>query len=122
MWTSYEAICELGGPIGNSDEADDPQSIFAVDPPSLSPRHTVNMDGGVDWAADKYRNMSYKYGTNNNMLGTIQRVVIALHSIDITVHRPLPTVHLIKCPLGSIGINQRHLSNEAIWNRIYVII
>ena len=66
MWTSYEAICELGGPIGNSDEADDPQSIFAVDPPSLSPRHTVNMDGGVDWAADKYRNMSFKYGTNNN--------------------------------------------------------
>lgn len=66
MWTSYEAICELGGPIGNSDEADDPQSIFGVDPPSLSPRHTVNMEGGVDWAVDKYRNMSFKYGTNNN--------------------------------------------------------
>ena len=66
MWTSYEAICELGGPIGNSDEADDPHSIFGVDPPSLSPRHTVNMEGGVDYPADKYRNMSFKFGNTNN--------------------------------------------------------
>ena len=39
MWTSYEAICEMGGPAGSSDEADDPNSIFGVDAPTLSPRN-----------------------------------------------------------------------------------
>ena len=39
MWTSYEALCELGGAKGsNVEEADDPKSIFGVDAPLLSPR------------------------------------------------------------------------------------
>ena len=43
MWTSYEALCELGGPEGGGtnskiDEADEPKSIFGVDAPLLSPR------------------------------------------------------------------------------------
>lgn len=39
MWTSYEALCELGGAEGtNVEEADDPKSIFGVDAPLLSPR------------------------------------------------------------------------------------
>lgn len=42
MWTSYEALCELGGPEGGTnskiDEADEPKSIFGVDAPLLSPR------------------------------------------------------------------------------------
>lgn len=38
MWTSYEAICELATPSGTS-EADDPNYIFGVDPPKLSPRN-----------------------------------------------------------------------------------
>ena len=46
MWTSYEAICELGGTTSSSDEqkengaqeADDPNVIFGVDAPLLSPR------------------------------------------------------------------------------------
>jgi tetratricopeptide (TPR) repeat protein len=38
MWMSYEAICELGGPAaGTSDEADDPNTIFGVPAPTLSP-------------------------------------------------------------------------------------
>ncbi|KAL3804396.1 hypothetical protein HJC23_011324 [Cyclotella cryptica] len=36
MWTSYEAICELGGPVGSADEADDPKSVFGVSAPTLS--------------------------------------------------------------------------------------
>ena len=39
MWTSYEAICELGGPAESHDEADDPKSIFGVPAPTLSPRN-----------------------------------------------------------------------------------
>ena len=39
MWTSYEALCELGGAEGtNVEEADDPKSVFGVDAPLLSPR------------------------------------------------------------------------------------
>lgn len=45
MWTSYEALCELGGAEGsNVEEADDPKSIFGVDAPLLSPR---GGDGGI---------------------------------------------------------------------------
>jgi len=39
MWTSYEAICELGGPTESRDEADDPNEIFGVPAPTLSPRN-----------------------------------------------------------------------------------
>ena len=42
LWTSYEALCELGGSKGMADEADDPNLIFGVDAPVLSPRHTMN--------------------------------------------------------------------------------
>jgi len=46
MWTSYEVICKLGGATSSSDEqkengaqeADDPNVIFGVDAPLLSPR------------------------------------------------------------------------------------
>ncbi|KAL7467940.1 hypothetical protein ACHAXS_008169 [Conticribra weissflogii] len=39
MWNSYEAICELGGPTESRDEADDPNEIFGVPAPTLSPRN-----------------------------------------------------------------------------------
>jgi len=42
LWTSYEALCELGGSQGMADEADDPNLIFGVDAPVLSPRHGMN--------------------------------------------------------------------------------
>lgn len=45
MWTSYEAICELGGPPNSSDEADDPNSIFGVPAPALSPRNDESAMG-----------------------------------------------------------------------------
>lgn len=45
MWTSYEAICELSGPVGSSTEADDPNSIFGVPAPVLSPRNEENALG-----------------------------------------------------------------------------
>ena len=38
MWTSYEALCELGGAEGTNAETDDPKSIFGVAAPLLSPR------------------------------------------------------------------------------------
>lgn len=44
LFTSYEAICELGGSKGNADEADDPNLIFGVDAPVLSPRHGSSMN------------------------------------------------------------------------------
>ena len=46
MWTSYEAICELAGSEGKEDEADDPNTIFGVEAPLLSPRHGGEMMGG----------------------------------------------------------------------------
>ena len=45
MWTSYEAICELSGPVGSSTETDDPDSIFGVPAPVLSPRSEENALG-----------------------------------------------------------------------------
>ena len=57
MWTSYEAICELAGPEKNTSsfsvdgkgemffQADDPQIYFGVEPPKLSPRHTMKSMG-----------------------------------------------------------------------------
>jgi len=45
MWTSYEAICELSGPAGSSTEADDPNSVFGVPAPVLSPRNEENALG-----------------------------------------------------------------------------
>mmetsp|Transcript_46567 Transcript_46567/g.98819 ORF Transcript_46567/g.98819 Transcript_46567/m.98819 type:complete len:882 (-) Transcript_46567:263-2908(-) len=46
MWTSYEALCELGGPAGGGRSVegdggggDDPNAIFGVEAPTLSPRH-----------------------------------------------------------------------------------
>ena len=59
MWTSYEAICELAGPEKDNSsfsvdgkgemffQADDPQIYFGVEPPKLSPRHTVKSMGMI---------------------------------------------------------------------------
>lgn len=41
LWTSYEALCELGGAPGKADEADDPNMIFGVQAPTLSPRNVM---------------------------------------------------------------------------------
>jgi hypothetical protein len=56
MWTSYEAICELATPSGTS-EADDPNSIFGVDPPKLSPRHIDSITA---------MHHTFKVGKSNN--------------------------------------------------------
>lgn len=87
MWTSYEAICELGGPAGKPDEADDPNSIFGVDPPKLSPRnidefkHSFKVDKSNNnataaasadaqhesFALNRYGTPSTPYSTFDNM-------------------------------------------------------
>jgi hypothetical protein len=60
MWTSYEAICELGGPVGSSDEADDPNSIFGVEAPALSPRNMNAIAG-----EKLYPTIPFKVGKSN---------------------------------------------------------
>jgi len=63
LWTSYEALCELGGSKGMADEADDPNLIFGVDAPVLSPRHGMNdmLDHGFMRAG----------GGNNGLVGGV---------------------------------------------------
>ena len=94
MWTSYEAICELGGPVGSSDEADDPNSIFGVEAPALSPRN-MEVAGGqynipfkigdksktnaTDEASPAYQEDSFRlarFGTPSTPYSTFDKMTI----------------------------------------------
>ena len=78
MWTSYEAMCELGGPAGSSDETDDPKLIFGVPAPALSPKNKEDSMG-------VYRSVSFKREYKNFYSGAVgnQSFEEPLHGFEI---------------------------------------
>ena len=98
MWTSYEAICELGGPAGKPDEADDPNSIFGVDPPKLSPRNMEAIAG---------MQHSFKVGKSNNNAATTSDADDASQQVSFALNRfGTPSTPYSTFDKMTIGIHQ----------------
>ena len=103
MWTSYEAICELGGPSGSSDEADDPNTFFGVDAPVLSPRNTKtiveerlhrtialkpgkqsNLDSNVEETSPSHEQESFalnRFGTPSTPYTSFDKMTIGVNNV-----------------------------------------